>query len=108
KMAQKRAYVGAVILATGASDFFTQDIDDPEDAAVLGVQPRPESVRVAVPNVMAAASQNQAAPTPAQSSDGVPACELCGSQMVMNRNGDAYRCPNWKDQSRGKHSYIAV
>lgn len=28
KMAQKRAYVGAVIMATGASDFFTQDTED--------------------------------------------------------------------------------
>lgn len=28
KMAQKRAYVGAVIIATGASDFFTMDVED--------------------------------------------------------------------------------
>jgi hypothetical protein len=28
KMAQKRAYVGAVVIATGASDFFTQDVED--------------------------------------------------------------------------------
>ncbi|WP_413581113.1 hypothetical protein [Bdellovibrio sp. HCB288] len=28
KMAQKRAFVGAIILATGASDFFTQDLED--------------------------------------------------------------------------------
>jgi hypothetical protein len=28
KMAQKRAYVGAIIMATGASDFFTQDVED--------------------------------------------------------------------------------
>jgi hypothetical protein len=28
KMAQKRAYVGAVIIAVGASDFFTHDIED--------------------------------------------------------------------------------
>lgn len=28
KMAQKRAYVGAIIIATGASDFFTQDVED--------------------------------------------------------------------------------
>lgn len=38
KMAQKRALVGAVISATGASDFFTQDIDDAEDAIQLGVK----------------------------------------------------------------------
>lgn len=33
KMAQKRAYVGATIQATGASDFFTQDLEDHEDGA---------------------------------------------------------------------------
>lgn len=31
KMAQKRAMVGATILATGASDFFTQDMEDYDD-----------------------------------------------------------------------------
>ena len=30
KMAQKRAFVGATLLATGASEFFTQDIEDME------------------------------------------------------------------------------
>jgi hypothetical protein len=30
KMAQKRAFVGAMLLATGASEFFTQDIEDME------------------------------------------------------------------------------
>src|SRR5207253_1530601 len=34
KMAQKRAYVGAVIIAVGASDFFTHDIED-MDPSVL-------------------------------------------------------------------------
>ena len=28
KMAQKRAFVGAILLATGASEFFTQDVED--------------------------------------------------------------------------------
>lgn len=31
KMAIKRAYVGAVIMAVGASDFFTQDLEDQRD-----------------------------------------------------------------------------
>ena len=30
KMAQKRAFVGAIMLATGASEFFTQDVEDME------------------------------------------------------------------------------
>lgn len=38
KMAQKRAFVGAVIQATGASDFFTQDIDDKKDAEQIGAK----------------------------------------------------------------------
>lgn len=38
KMAQKRAMVGAVIQATGASDFFSQDIDDEKDAEQVGVK----------------------------------------------------------------------
>lgn len=33
KMAQKRAMVGATILAVGASDFFTQDMEDFDDSA---------------------------------------------------------------------------
>ena len=33
KMAQKRALVGATLLATAASEYFTQDLLDPEDIA---------------------------------------------------------------------------
>ena len=39
KMAQKRGEVGAVVNATGASDFFTHDMDDNDDAVQLGVKP---------------------------------------------------------------------
>jgi hypothetical protein len=38
KMAQKRAVVGAVIQATGASDFFTQDLDDEKEAEAVGAK----------------------------------------------------------------------
>lgn len=38
KMAQKRAFVGAVVLATNASDFFTQDLEDMD----LKPQPQPQ------------------------------------------------------------------
>jgi hypothetical protein len=51
KMAQKRAMVGAIILAVGASDFFTQDLDDPDDAKNVGVIPR-EVNSNQVPNVV--------------------------------------------------------
>lgn len=51
KMAQKRAYVGAVILATGASDFFTQDIDDVEDAKTVGIVPDVKDAKSSIPAV---------------------------------------------------------
>lgn len=57
KMAQKRAYVGAVILATGASDFFTQDIDDADDAKTLGVTPEIKDAPSGVPNVTKVTSE---------------------------------------------------
>lgn len=44
KMAQKRAYVAAVLLATNASEYFTQDIEDYIDADFVTVeQPKEES-----------------------------------------------------------------
>lgn len=39
KMSQKRAYVGGITKATGASDFFTQDIEGEGDAEQLGLKP---------------------------------------------------------------------
>lgn len=40
KMSLKRAYVGAVILATGASGFFTQDMEEDHDESQNGQAPR--------------------------------------------------------------------
>lgn len=54
KMAQKRAVVGAAILATGASDFFSQDIESKEEAEAVGMRARQEAPR----NVAPAASGN--------------------------------------------------
>lgn len=56
KMAQKRAFVGAILLACGASDFFTQDIDDPEDAKNIGVIPT-ETSDSPVPKVVNVSAQ---------------------------------------------------
>lgn len=39
KMSQKRAFVGAILIAVGASDYFNQDFDDWSDAVNLGVTP---------------------------------------------------------------------
>lgn len=107
KMAQKRAIVGAIILATGASDFFTQDIDDADDAAAHGLKPEAPRVQVSIPKVNAAVSQDQASATAAPSGD-IPYCELCNATMQLTRNKDAYNCPNWKDQTKGKHSYFNI
>lgn len=42
KMAQKRAMIGATILATAASDYFDHDIESPADAEAIGVKARVE------------------------------------------------------------------
>lgn len=57
KMAQKRAFVGAIILATGAGDFFTQDIDDPEDASTIGTLPKIENGPSSIPEVRSVSNQ---------------------------------------------------
>lgn len=58
KMAQKRSMVGAVIEAVGASDFYTQDVDEPADAEALGIGPRqePRRAQVKIPKVRTAKS----------------------------------------------------
>jgi hypothetical protein len=64
KMAQKRAYVGAIIQATGASDFYTQDIDTPEDAEQLGMKPGPVRVQASIPKATSARSHDQSQTAP--------------------------------------------
>lgn len=41
KMAHKRALVGAVLIATGASEFFTQDVEDMEIIDIPAEEPKP-------------------------------------------------------------------
>jgi hypothetical protein len=67
KMAQKRAYVGAIIVATGASDFFTQDVEDSFEDKAGSVQAQ-------------AAPQVRPAQTVAPSAG---ECIHCGSGNVM-------------------------
>lgn len=57
KMAQKRAFVGGVILAVGASDFFTQDIDDIQDAQSIGVAAEARDVTSSIPTVTKVSSE---------------------------------------------------
>lgn len=35
-------------------------------------------------------------------------CELCNSEMRLTKNGKNLYCPNFKDASKGKHSYIEI
>lgn len=83
KMAQKRAMVGAVIEAVGASDFYTQDIDDPEDAKSHGLSGGTARAKVEVPTVNAASSEQTV------KSD-VEICD-CGNRMMISKYGDEPR-----------------
>lgn len=75
KMAQKRAFVGAVIEACAASDFFTQDIDSPEEAEALGMRPAPARATVQVPKPVSAHRRDQS---------NVENCDACGHQMMVS------------------------
>ncbi len=80
KMAQKRAMVGGVIEAVGASDFYTQDIDDDEDAAANGVRSAPPArVAVDIPSVNSAKSQEVRPPQ-----DEAMVCD-CGNRMMISK-----------------------
>lgn len=57
KMSQKRALVGGVILAVGASDFFTQDLDDVDDAQTTGVAIATRDVTSSIPGVTKVTSE---------------------------------------------------
>lgn len=63
KMAQKRAYVGAVLIACGASDFFTQDMED---------VPR-EYINQEQPKTVSSVKFTQQKPQPAPAKEQAPA-----------------------------------
>jgi len=66
KMAEKRAFVSAVLMATGASDIFTQDIEDfPELVGVPVVQSVPVQKVVEVPSPSSEASSAAEVASPA-------------------------------------------
>ena len=86
KMAQKRAIVGATIIATGASDFFTQDLDDDIEREQLGAK---------------ATVKNE---EPKRS--GPPIC--CGKTMMISKYIDQnfghkpFYCPECKSKVRAE------
>jgi hypothetical protein len=80
KMSQKRAMVGAVILAVAGSDFFSPDIDDEQDADTHGLDPNRKPVmpvQASVPKPVSAQSQDQT------SGPIVPSC--CGRRMMADK-----------------------
>lgn len=87
KMAFKRAFVSAVVLATNASDFFTVDLDD-TNTATKGQE-------------KAKAIQREIEPQ-----DTGPMCELCNSAMKRTSKNNAWYCPNFQDKGQGEHSYL--
>lgn len=77
KMAQKRGYVGAIMQATGASDFYTQDIDDPADAAQNNIKPPPTVAKASV-GVKSAKSTDE---------NSLEVCS-CGNKMMISKFPD--------------------
>lgn len=76
KMAQKRGYVGVIMQATGASDFYTQDVEDETDAEAIGLdtRPKPQTVKAKVPGVKSAGSVDD---------NSAPIC--CGKPMMVSK-----------------------
>lgn len=96
KMAQKSAFVDAVIRATGMSDLFTQDLEDVREEAQ---EPAPTAggtiQRPATEVVSEFTSPVKDEPFPdvePKEKSNAPICDLCGDKMVR-RNGP--RGPFW-------------
>jgi hypothetical protein len=89
KMAQKRGYVGVIIQATGASDFYTQDIDDVTDAEQLGVKAPPKKAQATVPGVKSAKSTDEGS---------APVC--CGKPMMTSKfHPNSWYCTSCKSST---------
>jgi hypothetical protein len=76
KMAQKRAMIGATILATGASEYFTQDVLDADE----GAHEQKPAQNAQAPAAAAAPDQAEAP------SSEPPVC--CGKQMMVSKYAD--------------------
>lgn len=77
KMAQKRALIGATLLATGASEYFTQDILDADE-----IIPEQEP-RDVTPKTSSKTSKEDA---PIEAKSETPAC--CGKAMMLSKYVD--------------------
>jgi hypothetical protein len=76
KMAQKRALVGATLLATGASEYFTQDMLEPEDI-------KPEEPKDVTPK-----AETQEREEMPQESQPIVAPICCGRKMMISKYAD--------------------
>jgi hypothetical protein len=83
KMAQKRALIGATILATSASDFFTQDMEADEDPEMTKAQETapPTSEPKAAASGTPSATAEDSAP---QVADDI----CCGKKMMVSKYPD--------------------
>ena len=91
KMAQKRAYVGVIIQATGASDFYTQDIEDAIDAEQAGIRPEPKRAKASVPNVKSASSTDES------KAEEKPIC--CDKPMMISKfDENSWYCTTCKNK----------
>lgn len=95
KMAQKRAYVGGIIMAVGASDFFSQDIEGAEDLKTLGKE-KAEKIQ----------AELEAEIEPPVKQNGEKTCDNCGAGLMRTKANTAWFCPNWKEVGTGQHSYL--
>lgn len=95
KMAQKRAYVGAVIIATGASDFFTMDVEDMPREYFQSEQPQRETkqVKSVVMSTPQAAPQQ---PTAGLSENDVPEFTSVSNEPAVNQYTKAAIDPAYK------------
>lgn len=89
KIAFKRAFVGAVILATNSSDLFTQDIETPDDLKTNG-QDKAQKIQQSV--------------MPEQQTSETPICKVCNETMRRSKANNAWACKNWSDGRN--HDYI--
>lgn len=71
KMAQKRALIGATLIATGGSDYFTQDILEPEDLKAQAPAPAQTGDKPVTKDV------------PSESVSVAPQC--CGRDMMVSK-----------------------
>lgn len=94
KMAQKRALIGATLLATGASEYFTQDMLEPDDIERTVVDVTPKAARSEPSESVADSS----AP---------PQC--CGRPMMLSKyvDKDLGHKPWYCMECRGKKPAVA-